>query len=106
MVQWLLVKPEETTMNSPKAPEPQDMPRKRKTDVPSKSWADRAGRYKNIQISRDLADMLLEIGRDSSPPMSIADLVDSLIRPTVEAKQRALLERKLRELGGGKKAAG
>ena len=84
----------------PALPEPA-MPRK-PTAEPSKEWADRAARYKNIQIARDLADGLLEIGRDSVPPLSIAEVIDKLIRPTVEAKRRAVLEKKLRELDAGR----
>jgi hypothetical protein len=90
-------------MDSP-ATEALDMPRQSKQTQPSKGWGDRKGRFKNIQIHRDLAVMLLEVAQDSSPPLSIAELIDALIRPTVAGKYRAILERRLAEFDDAPKA--
>jgi hypothetical protein len=105
--EYLLTSVEQTSMDSPTPPGDVAVPRKSKTGTPAKTWADRKAEFKSVQLDREMADGLLMIGRDSDPPQSIAEVVRSLLADTVAAKQRAILEKKLRELGGGRgRAAG
>jgi hypothetical protein len=92
-------------MHNPEPLSPEEdpaMPRTSKQTTPSKGWSDRKGRFKNVQIHRDLAVMLLEVAQDGG--LSIAELIDQLTRPTVAGKYRAILERRLAEVVGDQKA--
>lgn len=67
-----------------------------------KTWDQRKGLYKSIQVDRDLADLFKLIANDAG--QSIARLVSDLTRHTAEAKARLVMEKKLRGLA--EKAAG
>lgn len=70
----------------------------RKPANPNSDWAKRKENYKSISVRRELASQLLILAEDAD--QSIADLIDTLIRETVEEKYRLVLEKKLARLKG------
>lgn len=50
----------------------------------AKTWDQRKGLYKSVQVDRDLADLLKLVARDERK--SIAEVVSQLVRKRVERK--------------------
>ena len=66
--------------------------------TPTHYWADRKKRFKSIQVPRDLADMLLQVAQ--ADDRSIADMIDLLMRGTIEARYTMVLEAKIEAMRG------
>lgn len=57
--------------------------------VPAKSWADRKGRFKNVQLYRTTADKLKVLAGGAG---SIADYVETALGKTIASLYRAYLD--------------
>ncbi len=70
---------------------------KRGSGPKARTWDQRKLVFQTIAVKRDLAQMATEVARDEG--ISVAELVDPMLRDDLAAMMKPILERKLKALG-------